>query len=228
MKSPLHTGHVTGKYIDSPHRSHDFHLDLDNNLHCDDGPAVLYHDGGREWWIHGQKHREGGPAVVHPAGGEEWWWKGGKHRMHAPAYTNGHHVEWWFHSALHREDGPAIITTDREVWMIYGQIHREDGPAIIHLGTKWEEWYQHNELQREDGPATTLEDEVGWYHRGKYHRTDGPAYVDPQGFSPPGWWINGTHAETMGDFKRLAKLTDDETIILTLKYGEDGFLHYAR
>jgi hypothetical protein len=32
-------------------------------LHREDGPAVEWADGRREWWLHGERHREDGPAL---------------------------------------------------------------------------------------------------------------------------------------------------------------------
>ena len=57
-------------------------------LHRDDGPAVEYEDGRKEWWQNGQLHRTHGPAAI--------WWHGTK--------------EWHQNGKLHRTDGPAIIS----------------------------------------------------------------------------------------------------------------------
>jgi len=41
--------------------------------HREDGPAVEYSSGRKEWYINGHKHREDGPAVERSDGGKEWW-----------------------------------------------------------------------------------------------------------------------------------------------------------
>ena len=65
--------------------------------HREDGPALEYADGGKEWWINDKRHREDGPAIE--------WASGDK--------------EWWINDKLHREDGPAIeyADGDKEWWV---------------------------------------------------------------------------------------------------------------
>ncbi len=46
---------------------------LNDELHCDDGPAILYSDGTELYWKHGRLHREGGPAVKWANNTEEYW-----------------------------------------------------------------------------------------------------------------------------------------------------------
>ena len=57
-----------------------------DKLHREDGPAVEYANGTKQWWFNGKRHREDGPAVE---------------------YTDGT-KQWWFNGKLHREDGPAV------------------------------------------------------------------------------------------------------------------------
>ena len=42
-------------------------------LHREDGPAVEWSDGHKEWRIDGKLHREDGPAVEWRDGDKEWW-----------------------------------------------------------------------------------------------------------------------------------------------------------
>ena len=65
-------------------------FNLEGQLHREDGPAVEYTDGGREYYINDKIHREDGPAVEH-ANGDKWY------------YIN---------DELHREDGPAVEHID--------------------------------------------------------------------------------------------------------------------
>ena len=60
-------------------------------LHRDDGPAIEYADGSKEWWINGDQHREDGPACEYVNGSKEWWVNGELHRPDGPAieYANG-------------------------------------------------------------------------------------------------------------------------------------------
>jgi len=65
-------------------------------LHRDDGPAIEYSDGGKEYYYHGKHHREDGPAIE---------WNGDK--------------SYWVNGKRHREDGPAVILEDgtKEYWI---------------------------------------------------------------------------------------------------------------
>jgi hypothetical protein len=61
-------------------------------LHREDGPAIEYVDGSKEWWVNGKLHREDGPAIEYVDGSKEWWKKG-------RAYIDGvradkDHLEW--------------------------------------------------------------------------------------------------------------------------------------
>ena len=68
-------------------------------LHREDGPAIVFSSGSREWYRNGLQHREDGPATVWSDGGKEW-------------YINGQ---------LHREDGPAIVHANgAQEWWING------------------------------------------------------------------------------------------------------------
>lgn len=70
------------------------------HLHREDGPAIEYASGDKEWWLNNVLHREDGPAVVR------------KNKM-----------AWYINGLLHREDGPAIERTDyvgslsKEYWL---------------------------------------------------------------------------------------------------------------
>jgi len=63
------------------------HVDEDGNkryfadremttLHREDGPAVEWADGSREWYINHKCHREDGPAYECFSGAKEWWFNG--------------------------------------------------------------------------------------------------------------------------------------------------------
>ena len=63
---------------------------LNGLRHREDGPAVEWSDGSKEWFINGIRHRIDGPAIIYSSGRKEW-------------IING---------LLHREDGPAIEWSD--------------------------------------------------------------------------------------------------------------------
>jgi hypothetical protein len=68
-------------------------------LHREDGPAIEYTDGDKEWWLNGKRHREDGAAIE--------WSDGCK--------------AWWLNGQLHREDGAAVEYDDgRKFWWLNG------------------------------------------------------------------------------------------------------------
>lgn len=48
-------------------------------LHRERGPAVMFDDGSREWYFHGDLHRTDGPAVIDALDGEFMWCIRGKY-----------------------------------------------------------------------------------------------------------------------------------------------------
>ena len=41
--------------------------------HREDGPAVEWADGDKEWFVNGNRHRLDGPAVVYTSGYQLWY-----------------------------------------------------------------------------------------------------------------------------------------------------------
>jgi hypothetical protein len=87
---------------------------------------VVSDKGFLEWLAWGRRHRENGPAVVWRNGGEEWWCWGKHHRENGPAVlcANGTQ-EWWLNGCRHRTDGPAFICANGlPVWFVNGERKR--------------------------------------------------------------------------------------------------------
>ena len=84
------------------------YYNAEDQLHREDGPAVEWNNGSKEWWLNDKLHREDGPAVEYSYG----------------------HKSWYLNGKRHREDGPAVEWSNGdEYWLINGKLHREDGPA---------------------------------------------------------------------------------------------------
>ena len=86
-----------------------------NIFHREDGPAIEYPDGSKEWWLDGKLHREESSC-----GDKAWVINGKLHREDGPAYEHSDGTkEWWFNDKWHREDGPAIEYPDgsKEWWL---------------------------------------------------------------------------------------------------------------
>jgi len=171
------------------------HKDELKQYHCLDGPARIWtgerwgktnHNGRKEWWVNGRRHRTDGPAIIYPNGRQDWYIDGRKGRVDGPAVirTNGSE-EWWLNSVLHREGGlPAIIRSNgTKQWYYNGLLHRTDGPAVIMADGRKE-----------------------WWVNGLTHRLDGPAKIWPNYVED--WWVTG---EQMGSDE--VKLLNRKVII---------------
>ena len=68
--------------------------------HREDGPAVEFYHGGKQWWVDGQLHRLDGPAVEYKDGTKEWHVNGKLHRLDGPAkiYSDGD-KEWFINDS---------------------------------------------------------------------------------------------------------------------------------
>jgi len=88
----------------------------------EDGPAMVFANGDKFWWLNGKKHREDGPASE--------WEDGSKF--------------WWLNDLRHREDGPASEWADgSKSWYLNGDelIH----PECFESMGKWFEYLNDNE-----------------------------------------------------------------------------------
>ena len=68
----------------------------DNGLHHrEDGPAVEYPNGNKQWYLNGKLHREDGPAIDYGNANKQWYLNGKLHREDGPAleYPNG--IKYW-------------------------------------------------------------------------------------------------------------------------------------
>jgi len=124
----------------------------DNKLHREDGPAIIYVNGDKFWYINGKIHREDGPAVEYNSGTKEWWINGKIHREDGPAVIKANGTKLWYkNDKLHREDGPAVEYFDgTKGWYINGKQHREDGPAIEYANGDKEWWINGKKLSEKE------------------------------------------------------------------------------
>lgn len=60
-------------------------------IHRENGPAIEYDNGIKEWLFNGVLHRENGPTFECPNGNKKWYFNGKLHREDGPAieYANG-------------------------------------------------------------------------------------------------------------------------------------------
>lgn len=83
-------------------------------------------------------------------------------------------------------------------------------------------WSRGNILHREDGPAIIFNDgQQSWLCRGLLHREDGPAIIYPDGRCS--WYLRNVKIHSFYEFQKAMNLSDEDLVILKLKYGSDSF-----
>jgi hypothetical protein len=50
-----------------------YYHNSNGQYHCEDGPAITFKNGEKQWWINGKLHRLDGPAIELPWGKCSWW-----------------------------------------------------------------------------------------------------------------------------------------------------------
>ena len=73
-----------------------YYCNTQGQLHRVHGPAIVYSDGGREWYQNDRLHREHGPAVEYSDGRCAWWQDGLPHRLDGPAVEQPDGPCAWF------------------------------------------------------------------------------------------------------------------------------------
>jgi len=68
----------------------------DGELHREDGPAIEWASGSKEWWVNHKRHREDGPAIEWASGSKEWWVNDKRHREDGPAIEFASGNKYWY------------------------------------------------------------------------------------------------------------------------------------
>lgn len=104
---------------------------------------LIFDKGGQaeryEWWDEkGRNHREDGPAIIYKEGTKMWFIDGLLHREDGPAVEQSNKNSWYLHGRLHREGGPAIICKNgHKEWYLNGIEYQKEEDY-------WEEMFKHN------------------------------------------------------------------------------------
>lgn len=92
-------------------------------FHREDGPAIEFASGHKEWYVNDKHHRTDGPAVEWANGAKFWFISGKLHRIDGPAIIRGNGTEEWFINGIrHRTDGPAVeFCNGYKAWYVNGK-----------------------------------------------------------------------------------------------------------
>ena len=100
-----------------------YYYNEQNELHREDGPAMEWANGTKQWYVNGKCHREDGPAMEWANGSKYWYVNGKCHREDGPAmeWANGS-KEWYVNGKCHRTDGPAYEGANgTKAWWVNGR-----------------------------------------------------------------------------------------------------------
>ena len=67
-------------------------------VHCEDGPAIIYSNGTQSWVQNDRRHRTDGPAITRRNGNNSWWFGGVEYTFEdytiAAGWTDDDIIEW--------------------------------------------------------------------------------------------------------------------------------------
>jgi hypothetical protein len=91
-------------------------------------------------------------------------------------------------------------------------------PTLFEAADGHRAWKLNGEYHRTDGPAVEFVDgTLNWAFHGKFHRTDGPALIHADGSQK--WFLNGRSYEFDEWLNQNPDITDEEKVMMKLKYG---------
>ena len=96
--------------------------DEDGDLvyHREDGPAIEYVNGSKEWYLNGKFHREDGPAIEWSNGSKQWYLNGKLHREDGPACEwSGGSKSWYLNDKEVNPETIADLWLAKNIYCIY-------------------------------------------------------------------------------------------------------------
>ena len=70
------------------------HHYVDDEIHNDNGPAIIFTDGSKIWYKHGKIHREDGPAIERHDGSVLWFYYDKLIGKSIDGFTQQHFNKW--------------------------------------------------------------------------------------------------------------------------------------
>jgi hypothetical protein len=86
-----------------------FYRNQDGLNHRENGPAIIFCNGEKKWFINGLLHRLDGPAHIWADKDRDWYFNGMFHRVRGAAINRGRFIKYWYRNDLkHRLNAPAL------------------------------------------------------------------------------------------------------------------------
>ena len=107
-----------------------WYYNSDNQLHRENGPAVEWACGHKEWWQNGQRHRTDGPAIEWWDGDKSWWQNGQRHRTDGPAIERNNGSMEWYINDKKLTEAEFLAATQPAVEMTVADIEKLVGKRV--------------------------------------------------------------------------------------------------
>ena len=101
------------------------YFNADGDSHNPNGPAIIYPDGDKRYYINGKLHNPDGPAIVWPDGYKEHWINGKRHNPHGPAvvFADGDRAYYI--------KGEELTEAEFKVWQVQQDAPLHNKTAVI-------------------------------------------------------------------------------------------------
>jgi hypothetical protein len=226
---------------------------LDGKIHNKEGPAVIYPDGTREWWINGKRHNINGPAIYNNNTGFSLKIRNGKVDPVNYIWTenNDRQVVVVDHIDVRNSvmrikpilEKIKVIDSyridqkgDKLNYYYKGMLHRcsqntvsGEGPAEM-WDSGSEIWYMYGVKHRENGHAVkdVVSNQTIWYYFGLIHNDTSRAkikYSKNYRYCESAWYKYGIVHRDNGAAYTKAKLRSENITIIQKSYYSNGHLH---
>ena len=183
------------------------HWYKNGELHREDDLPARITSTEQHWYKKGMLHRTTGPAVVYENGNKEYWVNGENvtedvfYEKYATVTKNG--IVNFRDQSIPKTFTGTCFRKEDAYFVVNGILHSETTPAFISKDGKTQKWYLNGKLHRENGPAVLLANgEIQYWVAGKLHRLDGPAIIRADGTKE--YWIDGKLHSNKGAAKTFA------------------------
>ena len=107
-----------------------YHVPVDD-LHRLDGPAIIWPNGTKEWYVDGKVQNLKGPAIVRKNGYKAWWLNNHLHRLDGPAVESSDGEKRW------RINGMPLPAKEVEKWLKENNIDLSTDEGQVAFKLRW-------------------------------------------------------------------------------------------
>ena len=99
-------------------------------LHRENGPAVVFINGYKEWYQNGQLHRTDGPAIEWARGRKDWFINGLRHRTDGPAVEYPDGDKAWYINGEELTEAEFLAATQPVVELTVADVEKLVGKRV--------------------------------------------------------------------------------------------------